>query len=110
MNTALFAGTVFKGASTHSLPKRAVKILHFAQSAGNFSSQAEGSSETTRADSSFNFNANFGALVDRFGYFLVRPDGSIRFRLRVDPQEPLLAWVQTEFSPKFSRTPQGLLL
>ena len=53
VNTALFAGTVFKGAGTHSIGVQstlyqAVKIQHFAQSAGNFCTASEGSSETTR--------------------------------------------------------------
>lgn len=62
MTTALFAGTVFKGAGTHSaasvLGRRAVKIQHFAQSAGNFSTLTgtADSSETTRVDPTY-FNA-----------------------------------------------------
>jgi len=60
MYTALFAGTVIKGPGTRLCEllheQQAVKIQYFAQSAGNFSAYAEGSSETTRADSPKEFN------------------------------------------------------
>lgn len=97
MNTALFAGTVFKGTGTHSGTSRAVKIQYFAQSAGNFSATAEGSSETTRVDSFSTFNARFGKLIDRSGYFRIFPEGGAAFQLTLPHGDPILSELQSRF-------------
>jgi len=100
MNTTLFAGTVIKGFGTRLAGSRAVKIQNFAQSAGNFSAFAEGSSETTRVDPSFNFSAHLGELIDRDGHFSVRARGKLAFQLRFALQDPVLIELQTRFSAK----------
>jgi hypothetical protein len=100
MNTALFAGTVIKGAGTRFAPCGAVKIRRFAQSAGNSSTIAGGSSETTRVDSPCNFNENFAELVDRCGYFKVSRD-TVLFQLTIPEKNQLTKSVAQYFSAEF---------
>jgi len=109
MYTALFAGTVFKGTGTHLARCRVVKIQYFAQSAGNFSSIAKGSSETTRADPLLTFNAQLGAAVDRSGYFSARIDGRLAFQLILPPEDPLLQELQRRLRAKTHSTVRGSL-
>jgi len=97
MNTALFAGTVFKGTGTRFLFNKAVKIRCFAQSAGNFSSTALGSSETTRADPFFISNAQLGTLVDRGGYLRVDDDNKLFFKLVAPASQNLQVFLQEHF-------------
>lgn len=99
MFTALFAGTVFKGPGTRPV-YRAVKIQYFAQSAGNFSTYAEGSSETTRADPLTTFNARFGKLIDRSGYFTTKK-GLPTFQLTISAADPILPELQAKFGAVF---------
>ena len=106
-NTALFAGTVFKGIGTRLRRAQAVKIQYFAQSAGN-STLTGGSSETTRADPFSTFNAQLGERVDRNGYFNVRSGGTLTFQLTARPDDPILAELQTHFGAKTTPVPGGL--
>ena len=109
MNTALFAGTVFKGAGTHPVTSRAVKISHFAQSAGNFSTSAEGSSETTRVDPLCTFSEQLGKLIDRGGYFHIDPKGKLMFQLTLPPTTPLLSELQPRFGAKVKTAGSNLV-
>lgn len=109
MKTALFAGTVLSSSGTRLTARRAVKIQCFAQSAGNLSTLAGGSSETTRADPLFTFNARFGAVVDRAGYFSVRADGTLSFQLTLPYKDPILQELQRRFNVKFRSVAGGLL-
>lgn len=108
MTSALFAGTVFKGIGTRSSFLGAVKIRHFAQSAGNLSTYAAGSSETTRADSPEAFNARFAKLIDRAGYFRVW-NNKPSFQLTVPQETELLFEIQKQFRAVFKATPSGLM-
>lgn len=107
MFTALFAGTVFKGPGTRPVC-RAVKIQYFAQSAGNFSTYAEGSSETTRADPLTTFNARFGKLIDRSGYFSAKKRLAI-FQLTLPTEDPFLPELRTKFGAVFRPTKGSLV-
>ena len=107
-NTALFAGTVFKGIGTRPRRPRAVKIQYFAQSAGNFSTLTGGSSETTRADPLSTFNAQLGERVDRNGYFTIRSSGTLAFQLTAHTDDPILVDLQTHFGAKTAPVPGGL--
>lgn len=106
MNTALFAGTVYKGIDTRRTAKSAVKIQYFAQSAGNFSLLAKGSSETTRADSPSTPNNELVALIDRFGYFCAS-GGSVLFQLTVSEKTSVTAILEQQFGAHFRPTRGG---
>jgi len=98
MNTALFAGTVFKGIDTRHATRWAVKTRHFAQSAGNFSTFADRTSETTRADPLLSFNVQFGKLVDLGGYFSINASGKATFKLVFHNEPALLRRLRTQFN------------
>jgi hypothetical protein len=108
MTSTLFAGTVFKGVGTRSRFCGAVKIRHFAQSAGNLSTYAEDSSETTRVDSSEAFNSRFAKLIDRAGYFRVWRNKPT-FQLTVFQETELSFEIQKQFGAVFKTAPNGLV-
>lgn len=109
MFTALFAGTVFKGTGTRFALREAVKIQYFAQSAGNFSTCAEGASETTRADShTTTFNVRFGKLVDQTGYFTARK-GFPTFQVKIPATNPIAEELQAQFGAVFKKSGGTLL-
>lgn len=108
MIIALFAGTVSKGTGTRPKNTRAVKIQYFAQSAGNFSTLVEGSSETTRANPYSNFNAQFGKLTDNNGYFSVKGN-TCSFQLILPSEGPVFSELVRRFGATFRHTPRGLL-
>jgi len=107
MNSALFAGTVFKGVGTRPRLSGAVKILHFAQSAGNLSTQVGSSSETTRVDSSEAFNDCFAKIFDRAGYFSVH-SGTPGVQLILAQKTAFSLEIQKRFGAVFKTTIEGL--